>query len=422
MTDMNLNSKRQFGVNYMTRMAIAVVAVMLVFCGILPLTVATASEGNEEPSAWARGDVSYAIAQGLVPPQLQGNYTQPATRAEFCALVVALYETVTDGEIEGRIEFIDTSDVNVEKAAYIGVVLGVDVNINIFDPDANLNRQQAATMLARLANAIDKPLPPVPPIFDDNDKIAEWAFAAVGKGQAGGIMRGVGEDLFAPLDSYTREQCITTIMRLHNMYEVLYEDESVLAYTAGSQLKVCYKRATEIIEHDGSSPPENAHYSAIWHYTPNGDFIGGRYLGDSAFMPFYRYKDGAFEMFLDTGSIVDADFSGDYLHIIYGNRMGHLGWNVSEASNLLQISLVDKSEKNLGYAGFIYGWSEDRITSQSGAGSRYDPDKMVWEVREDEVYIFGYRRNPEDGAMVREESGFYLVDINGNGHRLIKGE
>ena len=414
-----LGSRRQIAVA-----AVAVIFVVLVFCGVPVFSAAAASGGSEEPSAWARGDVRHAIAQGFVPPQLQGKYTQPATRAEFCAFAVALYEAVTGGEIEGRIAFADTDDINVEKAAYIGVALGVDVNINIFAPDTGLNRQQAASMLARLADAIDKPLPPVLPVFNDNDSITQWAIDAVGKVQAAGIMRGVGEDLFAPLGSYTREQCITTIMRLYDMYEVLYEDEYVMAYTAGTQLKVCYKLSghgiSVITWHDSSAPQENAHYSEIWHYTPHGDFIGGRYLGDSAFMPFYRYKDGTFEMFLHTGSMVDAGFKGDYLHIIYGNLMGHFGWNVSEASNLLQVSLIDKSERHLGFAGFIYGWSEDRVPSPSGWGVRYDPLKMVWEAREDGVYIFGYRKNPEDGSMIREESGFYLVDINGNGHRLIK--
>ena len=167
---------------------------------------------QDMPSYWAVEQVDAAIAAGLVPQNLQVLYTAPITRAEFTALAVALYEN-QHGEIQGRTTFTDTNDVNVQKAAYIGVVLGV--GNNRFAPDETLTREQAATMLARLADAIGRPLPNVAPTFDDNHLIADWAFAATGQVQAAGIMVGVGGNArFAPLDTYTREQSIVTIMRL----------------------------------------------------------------------------------------------------------------------------------------------------------------------------------------------------------------
>ena len=166
---------------------------------------------TERPSDWAVEQVNAAIAAGLVPQNLQSNYTAATTRAEFAALAVRLYENQR-GEIRGRVTFADTNDVNVQKAAYIGVVLGV--GNNRFAPNETLTREQAAVMLARLANAIGRPLPNTAPTFVDNHLIADWAFSAAGQVQAVGIMGGVGNNRFAPLDTYTREQSIVTIMRL----------------------------------------------------------------------------------------------------------------------------------------------------------------------------------------------------------------
>jgi hypothetical protein len=136
------------------------------------------------------------------------------TRAEFAALAVALYENIK-GEITGRSTFVDTDDINVEKAAYIGVVTGV--GNNMFAPDNQLTREQAAVMLARLANAIGQPLPIQASTFADNAQISSWAIEGVGQMQAAGIMGGIGNNRFAPSDPYTREQSIVTIMRLFDI-------------------------------------------------------------------------------------------------------------------------------------------------------------------------------------------------------------
>ena len=169
----------------------------------------------EVPSSWAASYVTEATALGLVPEQLQGKYTQATTRAEFCALAVALYETATGTAIEGRLTFNDTTDVNVEKMAFLAVVNGTgDGN---FDPDAALTREQAAAMLSRLAEAMGKPLPKTMPTFSDSAALSSWAVVSVGSVQVTGLMNGVGENTFAPKSDYTREQSIITILRLFNL-------------------------------------------------------------------------------------------------------------------------------------------------------------------------------------------------------------
>ena len=166
----------------------------------------------DSASDWAKDGLNTAISARLVPGNLQSSYKQATTRAEFAALAVTLYE-MFNGEITERETFSDTSDINVQKAAAIGVVNGV--GNNNFAPNSGLTREQAATMLARLANAIGKPIPLSAPTFSDKAAISSWASEAVGQMQSTGIMGGVGDNLFSPTGSYTREQSIVTILRLY---------------------------------------------------------------------------------------------------------------------------------------------------------------------------------------------------------------
>ena len=167
----------------------------------------------DQPSSWAVEQVNAAISAGLVPEALQAGYTDTATRAQFCALAVELYETVTGSEIAERAEFTDTTDVNVQKMAGIGVINGV--GNGQFNPSGQLTREQAATILVRLADAMGQPLPEGAASFADNASIASWALEAVGRAQAGGLMGGIGNNQFSPQGAYTVEQSIMTAFRLY---------------------------------------------------------------------------------------------------------------------------------------------------------------------------------------------------------------
>ena len=170
--------------------------------------------GDLTISPWAQVAVGEAIAAGIVPQNLQSNYSQATTRAEFATLATALYETVTGATITGRANFNDTNDINVQKMGYLGVVTGVGGGN--FNPNGQLTREQAAVMLARLAEAMGRRITPTNLTFADNAQIATWAREAVGQMQSAGIMSGVGNNQFAPQGDYTREQSIVTIMRLYD--------------------------------------------------------------------------------------------------------------------------------------------------------------------------------------------------------------
>ena len=97
----------------------------------------------------------------------------------------------------------------------LGVVTGVGGGN--FAPDRTLTRQEAAVMLARLADVVGQPLPPSASTFADNASVASWAVDSVGQMQASGIMGGDGNDNFAPSGTYTREQSIISMLRLFEL-------------------------------------------------------------------------------------------------------------------------------------------------------------------------------------------------------------
>ncbi len=166
-------------------------------------------------SGWAAEAVAGAVAKGLVPQDMQSDYTQSTTRAQFCALAVAFYEQATGEAIAQRKTFSDTSDPNIEKMGGLGIVSGVGGDR--FDPNGTLTREQAATMLTRLAEAVGEPLPAQVASFADRAQISFWAAAAVGQVQGVGIMGGVGDNRFDPSGLYSREQSMITLLRLYEL-------------------------------------------------------------------------------------------------------------------------------------------------------------------------------------------------------------
>jgi len=203
-----------------------VIFTSLVLCILLviPVIAVPPAPNIETASTWARDDISLAVYLGLVPQELQSDYSAATTRAEFAALAVALYENLI-GYVEGRITFVDTSDVNVEKMAYLGVVQGV--GRNQFAPEQPITREAAAVFLTRLYVAMGYPLSQQTPTFEDNYDIASWAMEGVGHMQATGIMGGVSSSRFAPKSPYTLQQSIITMLRMFNIItEARANDES----------------------------------------------------------------------------------------------------------------------------------------------------------------------------------------------------
>jgi hypothetical protein len=154
-------------------------------------------------------DIIKAKELDLVPDDLNFAYKNNITRAEFCALMVKVYEKLK-GPLTKRKAFLDTLDLNVQKMGALGVV-----NNEIFDPDKAITREQIAIMLSNLAFTLDKPLKKSLSNYKDNNDISVWAIEQVGKIKDTDFIVDIKDNMFLPKSTYTREQSILTILKFY---------------------------------------------------------------------------------------------------------------------------------------------------------------------------------------------------------------
>ena len=221
------------------KIMVAVLCFALLAANCLPAGAADA------PSAWAADHVQAAITAGLVPSSLQANYTKAATRAEFCALAVALYENLTGEAIRLRKIFADTNDSNAEKAAGAGLISGTGGGL--FSPDQNLTREQAAALLVRIAEEFNGSLPKEPAGYADDGDISPWAVECVGQARAGGLMGDMGNNKFLPKGNYTIEQGIVTLYRLYASMEIAEQETPLGAFIPAEELSLQRQYEREVI-------------------------------------------------------------------------------------------------------------------------------------------------------------------------------
>ena len=205
-----------------------------------PTPASTTQTGTvwSDASDWAVPELEKAASLGLIPDSLYGmDLTRPITRAEFAAVSVKVYESLSGQTAAPAAAnpFTDTSDTEVLKAFNVGITAGTSTTT--FDPGEILNREQAATMLTRvykriaidgwtLAADADFTLPYTrqAPFADDAD-ISDWARDSVYFMVSKEIIQGMGNNLFAPRNitsaeeaanyaSATREQALLISTRM----------------------------------------------------------------------------------------------------------------------------------------------------------------------------------------------------------------
>ena len=208
------------------------------------------------PSPWAKAEIEEyqnilgGSEQSVVP--YKGNshatgYQKPATRLQF---VYSIYEDMvrnlyysryfggmsfTEFEKQWRpapqkvngkyqIPFTDVDQSVISNTGVLaihsmysnGVINGKSATT--FDPYGQITRQEAATILYRLCNALGYKLPKGnADNFADSAKIAPWAKDAVAAVSAAGIMNGVGNNNFDPTAVYSCEQSALTLLRTYKL-------------------------------------------------------------------------------------------------------------------------------------------------------------------------------------------------------------
>lgn len=170
-------------------------------------------------SPWSESEIDKAEKLDLIPDVLMyQDMTQKITRAEFAAVTVKVYESLSGTKAipDTHCPFVDTNDLEVLKAYNLGVVNGTSATT--YEPDAFLNREQAATMLTRVFKRVSMsgwtlktdsqyPLSYVKPTpFIDDADISDWAKDSVYFMAANNIIRGIDGNRFAPKNTTTAQE------------------------------------------------------------------------------------------------------------------------------------------------------------------------------------------------------------------------
>ena len=165
------------------------------------------------PSEWAAKDIDFAYAVGITEDK-DYLYQENITREEFCELIYNLIVLTTE-EITAPItdSFTDTKNDKILMLNGLGIINGKSATE--FAPNDYLTREEAATIIVRMVNKVF-PMPATEMWFeyDDIDEISEWASDSIQTISNLGFMNGVGNNEFAPKDTYTTEQAIVTLVRV----------------------------------------------------------------------------------------------------------------------------------------------------------------------------------------------------------------
>lgn len=179
----------------------------------------------QAPSVWAEEAVEELKSTGDFDANRFTDYQKPITRLEFIYFAVRLLEIISGQEIQvdAHVSFNDTSDVWALKGATVGITSGV--GNGQFAPNSILNREQLATMLVKTMQLANLPLSEAGEYrFADDSQISSWAKEAMYIARENSILGGVGNDMAAPKQSATVEQCITLINRVLSNYNDIAED------------------------------------------------------------------------------------------------------------------------------------------------------------------------------------------------------
>lgn len=198
-------------------------------------------------SAWAQDEITQANVLGLIPNTLKDvDMTKRITRAEFAAVSVKLYESLSGKtSTAASTPFTDISGnsnrADIGKAYGLGIAVGV--SDTEFAPDAAINREQLATMLCRTIKkysfdgwTIDKDDQYYldtsgASTFADDADISGYAKPSVYYMAKMGIINGVDSTHFAPKNitpeqeakgyaTATREQAIALSLRIYKLSDM----------------------------------------------------------------------------------------------------------------------------------------------------------------------------------------------------------
>lgn len=170
-------------------------------------------------SDWAEEGVSKAARLNITDYSIDYNYLEDITREQFCELI---YNYI---DVTGKMKnvptgnpFTDTDNFKIYTLFSVGIIKGKTESI--FAPQDLLTREEAATILLRLIEKVhpDWAAHQVYYVFEDEGDISDWAMRPIQTICNMGIMKGVGDNKFAPKANLTTEQAIVAIIRVYDAF------------------------------------------------------------------------------------------------------------------------------------------------------------------------------------------------------------
>lgn len=179
-------------------------------------------------SEWAREYVSKADRIGMMD-YFKFPFTSNITRVRFCHLAFNMLDRATDIEWKkiSPNPFEDTDNEKVISLYLEGIIEGK--GDKKFAPHDEITREEAATILKRIADYMKLSHTELYYQFDDNKEISDWATSAVQEVCNLKVMQGMENNKFKPKTKYTVEQAITTLVR---MFDLISDDKfSYMTFT-----------------------------------------------------------------------------------------------------------------------------------------------------------------------------------------------
>ncbi|MCD8016827.1 MAG: S-layer homology domain-containing protein [Oscillospiraceae bacterium] len=203
---------------------------------------------TETTSDWSTSEIEEAYESGLIPEFLvDEDLTERISRAEFASVSLKLYEALTGETVttSASLPFTDVAGLSnysdIQKVYALDIAVGTSATT--FDPNAEINREQLATMLCRtikkysfadwtLATDGDYYLDTSGvKLFEDDDQISDYARQSVYYMAKMGIINGVDDTHFAPQNTTdeqeatgyataTREQAIALSLRIYKLADL----------------------------------------------------------------------------------------------------------------------------------------------------------------------------------------------------------
>lgn len=180
-------------------------------------------------SAWAQEGVAAAEQAGLAPTSLEDHSARGAiTRAEFCGVAVNTYKAVSGKAVfaSGKRPFRDCDDPDVVAAHELGLVNGR--GDGIFDPDADIQRQDLCVILCNILQAAAIEADPIAgdaclEDYSDVSSISGYALDAmttmVDHTVINGIVSPETGARLSPKGTATREQALIMADRFCNEFQ-----------------------------------------------------------------------------------------------------------------------------------------------------------------------------------------------------------